>query len=889
MKRYLIAFIILNIIFLSSCITTSQIGNTDNSKEFVKAVPEGIKGYPIKLNGKYGFIDKNSNILMKPVVRAQEIGDYSTDKIVFMSFDFFEILDNTAGNVIIPHQDLNYEEISEFKQGLARVKRSGRYGFINTEGKLVIGLQFHNADSFSEDLAAVKIEDKWGYIDKSGEMIVAAQFDYCGGFSGGLAAFKKNNRFGFLDKTGRIMVEPKYDECYSFKDDLAIVVKAGKRGFINKDGQEIIPVQYEYVDSFHDGLAAMEMNGKHGYLDKKGKIVIQPVYDSASSYSEGLAVVWQGGHSSVIDTSGKVVIVTDYNYIDRYSEGYNLVYKNKKYGFVDKKGSLVIDYQFDYAYKFSEGLAAVRLDRKWGYINTTGKIVIPLQFDRCSSFINGRAKVWVNNRCGIIDKTGAYIISPGEYNEIYESTDAPMIARIDGKSGLVDSTGAIIMEPAYDEISGYSDSCYRVKLDYKCGLIDAQSLKPVHELHFECIEALDDLAIYKDTIRIEAGYSMYLTEIGNGKLCYFLQDNKYGLIDDKGNIIIQPRFERLIGFNDALTRVAENGKWGLIDSKSGKIILEPQYLEINDYKEGLAAFKKATKYKIVKQADNGSQVEFDTETGTDIELWGFMDGTGKVIMKPQYSRVGNFSEGICFASEFAGISGTRLLFRDVCINKNGAVLFAVPYFDTIWTEFCQGVIIFEKGKKYGLIDKKGKVILSPEFDKIDFFTADSVYACFEKDGKFGLLSNTGKIIIEPQYDDIIKLTKSFSAAQLDGKYYIISHKTGKRQSDFGYDYIYAYTVDDLHKFVVDGKQGYFDLADKIIIKAEYEYLGNFVEGLAPMRRDNKYGYIDKKGEEVIPPQFDSADYFDDGIACVSIANRFGYINTKGEYVWIPTE
>ncbi|PSO79918.1 MAG: hypothetical protein BRC51_06045 [Cyanobacteria bacterium SW_12_48_29] len=42
---------------------------------------------------------------------------------------------------------------------------------------MVINPQFDYAGEFSEGLAPIKISDKWGYIDKTGEMVINPQFD----------------------------------------------------------------------------------------------------------------------------------------------------------------------------------------------------------------------------------------------------------------------------------------------------------------------------------------------------------------------------------------------------------------------------------------------------------------------------------------------------------------------------------------------------------------------------------------------------------------------------------------------------------------------------------------------------------------------------------------
>jgi KWG protein len=61
----------------------------------------------------------------------------------------------------------------DFSQGIAPAKQKGKWGFIDTKGKVVIPFQYVKADSFSEGLAAVATADtnKYGYINTKGEWL----------------------------------------------------------------------------------------------------------------------------------------------------------------------------------------------------------------------------------------------------------------------------------------------------------------------------------------------------------------------------------------------------------------------------------------------------------------------------------------------------------------------------------------------------------------------------------------------------------------------------------------------------------------------------------------------------------------------------------------------
>ena len=59
---------------------------------------------------------------------------------------------DTDGNLIVPY---HYDSISDFKDGLAKVRKDGKTGFIDRDGNEVIHCILDNASHFSEGFAPV--------------------------------------------------------------------------------------------------------------------------------------------------------------------------------------------------------------------------------------------------------------------------------------------------------------------------------------------------------------------------------------------------------------------------------------------------------------------------------------------------------------------------------------------------------------------------------------------------------------------------------------------------------------------------------------------------------------------------------------------------------------
>ena len=91
----------------------------------------------------------------------------------------------------------------------------------------------------------------------------------------------------------------------------------------------------------------------------------------------------------------------------------------------------------------------------------------------------------------------------------------------------------------------------------------------------------------------------------------------------------------------------------------------------------------------------------------------------------------------------------------------------------------------------------------------------------------------------------------------------------------------------------NGKAGLVDLDGKVVLKTNYDWIGNFYDGLAIVgivgEEDSgsgvkdKWGFIDKTGKVVIPLKYGLAFSFSEGLAPFRAeGGLFGYLNTNGK-------
>lgn len=344
--------------------------------------------------------------LAKAVVNYDEVCDFHEGLARVYKGDKYGFIDK-MGNEVIP---CVYEQLMEadpnFHDGLALVHQGEKYFFINKEGKEAFPYNYDTGLNFSDGLALVWKDRKCGYIDTKGNEVIALTDKYYGtSFHDGLAAVGNNDgKYGFIDKKGELVIPMSFDVdeggvTSEFHEGYAVVCKNEKYGYIDKSGKEVIPCNYDAAFNFSEGMALVIKEGKFGFIDAKGKEVIPCEYSYANHFSEGIAVVQKGDKYQFIDKTGKVVLDNSYSGISNFQEGFSVVYKEGEkneyftqyvHGFIDKNGKEVIPCIYNTCNLFSEGLAVVEKDGIYGFVDKKGNSTFDVQDEEVKKIIQAK-------------------------------------------------------------------------------------------------------------------------------------------------------------------------------------------------------------------------------------------------------------------------------------------------------------------------------------------------------------------------------------------------------------------------------------------------------------------------------------------------------------------
>lgn len=234
--------------------------------------------------------------------------------------------------------------------------------------------------------------------------------------------------------------------------------------------------------------------------------------------------------------------------------------------------------------------------------------------------------------------------------------------------------------------------------------------------------------------------------------------------------------------------------------------------------------------------------------------WGYIDQTGKEVIKAQYRDCYSFSP-----DGFAVIEVNK---QPQFIDTKGKVLnIGLKSFSLKSFSFGFGI---------------GEVLLS----------FDNGLAPVREKKDFGFVNTSGKMQIPMKYENVSGFQDGYAYAIAKGKFYIIN--TEGEESEIKASGITEIKRPSNEMAAFRGKDdlmGFVDMSGKVVIDAKFDAVGNFVSGLAwAKNKEGLAGFIDKTGNWAIKAQYSAANDFDpvSEIARVKDASgAWGYIKKDG--------
>ena len=270
-------------------------------------------------NNLYGYVDLNMNL--KIPFSLNEAYPSSCDLVVGKKNGKWQIKNKLNEKVSLSYY---YEYIFPYRENLARVKRDGKYTFIDKNGKEIMPLIYDYLDDFHYGKALFRLGRKYGFITKKNLVETITNYSYISNFKENIAICKIKDREG-IEKSGlindqnQVILNFNYDFIIDFneEDDLIRVVKDKKYGLVDKKGKTIVPCIYDFIDRVYkkENIIKVIKDNQKFYINRKGKKVLttkeEIFYTDNIKQFDNIEIL---EYLTAFNLDEKTVIVSDTNY-----------------------------------------------------------------------------------------------------------------------------------------------------------------------------------------------------------------------------------------------------------------------------------------------------------------------------------------------------------------------------------------------------------------------------------------------------------------------------------------------------------------------------------------------------------------------------------------------
>jgi len=352
---------------------------------------------------------------------------------------------------------------------------------------------------------------------------------------------------------------------------------------------------------------------------------------------------------------------------------------------------------------------------------------------------------------------------------------------------------------------------------------------------------------------------------------YLVKENdKWGYIDKKGKLIIEPIYENCcyqryedsccsrIIWPDALGIIKLKGKYGAINI-DGDVKIKPNYDFLDQYHNSLVIAKSGQSFGVLNA--NGDTIFpfiFDNQfiSCNNVVGQGQIEGkyyllnfSNKTKAETNFDKISYFVEGLA-----AVIKDNKYGF----VDESGEIKIDLKY-QNVWP-FNKGVAAVKLNYQWGFIDINDNFIIEPQFDETEGFDLfDRKYAIVEKNKKYGIINREGDYIVLPKYEYLYFEDKNVLSCSI---YENKELKSG--------------LINLNEKWLYQSKNGNFD------------YLAGYIK----IEINGSFGLIKlKNGKVIIPPLFDEIAFRINGLSMLTYYDKnngskhFSYVNKKGKVIW----
>ena len=303
------------------------------------------------------------------------------------------------------------------------------------------------------------------------------------------------------------------------------------------------------------------------------------------------------------------------------------------WGYIDAKGNMVIPAMYDAVEFFSCGFARVVMGDDLKFINKKGAMQTTPSFDAAAAFYYNHSVVEVYDYYGMMNNKFEVTVQP-YFAALETMGDNGLVAAKrynDSKWEYVNAKGETKIAAMYDYAGWFQDSVAVVTMGSKQGAINKSG-----------------------EFTIQPTYEYGLWNMGKGLLGYFDKNDKAGVLDKNGNVVVYPIYDNLGNVSDGLILAVNNKeKYGYINTK-GEVVISEMYCAAYSFYEG-QAWVKQTEEGAWMSIDKKNSVVFYLAKG-EYPVTGFHNGLALVGTEDGYKYV-NEKGALVYSWTYDGYDG----------------------------------------------------------------------------------------------------------------------------------------------------------------------------------------------------------------------------------------
>lgn len=678
--------------------------------------------------------------------------------------------------------DKIYDWVGDYNHGIAIVVKDDKYGAIDLNGREVIPLQYDKLDKYDGEKVKAFYKGHEGYVNGKGVPLVRKRLleyevdDY---FNRSIyVALPKQYNWGyeFVGNYVKVIQGDKYGIAYSSfperinpPSDLFGEYKKFMKEFCNnREFKEIIPPIYDNIDIITNESETVELRYDYG-----------DYYDQIETINIFTFICIKGKHKFLINDNGCIICelmkkpsklmntlsTNDKPFVKWGKEGafngLSIVQSKEegKFGCIDKTGNFIIpmDYQ---RMDFSNGFITANRGGKSFVFDASGDVIFEMEAN-CLEVICINVYI-ANSSKIIIAKSGDFLEIETKLNiecrSCSRDNDFIKICGWDRKMekryGIANIHAQILLPFEFHKIGGFEDGFSIVRKNKFYGVVNSQ-----YEMVIPCLYKsiaydknsgifISDLGYMTKTgehilyvnnhnLIIDSKYR-HIDEFINGiAVADIVIDKKlkYGIVGIQGEEILPPIYSFIKRLSNGMFKYGFDGKVGVLD-RLGNCVTPNKYLSVGEYENGLSC--------IISSADG-------TYTKDSLKEYGYMDWEGNIVLSSCsfLSKQLNGLSVICRKGTWG--------FYEVKQQKL-AIVEGVSFLGLIYDGLAKanygGTFTTDKviGGKWGFVDRKGKIAITPMFDYA-FNFSDGI-ATVKMGDKYGFINSTGVLIVPCEYDKV---------------------------------------------------------------------------------------------------------------------------------------